>query len=1241
MVKDVVKEVINSGEIEWLLTAIGNVAERIKNARSMKDLFIETGRFLIDYEPSVDQEQFSDDLATVLSKDNMIKLANELNNDSGYTFKERLLSAMNKLMNDYEIPHEVSVFYTKGILKLISEQLSEIAPEKYDRYFQKDWRDEQKRELESISQKIDKISSELQIYKSNSLEIYSADQLDLQLRHQIFNLKMGIDFFDIDDDRFKEEFNRQKYNDVIYVRARCREEAIYCIINELWQCGEKRAIFIVKNKKDWDNLFQMHKNNNIYIPWFYADEIDVIQNNTNIFIYTDETPSFSQNEILLRPRMYHTINSALVRAGMKINNANSLVYETHGLYIPMKKKIYKGQYLKRPEWMEKLPEKVKLTGLLIGQWTDAEGDREIIQELSGMEYNEFIEQISKFSAGEDPFIYIVKQRNSRSYYLASVENTWEYLDISVDNPMWKRFRELFIEVLNESEKLFVYTTQERIVAQIKGEKLFWSSNIRNGMMRSLIMKAYYKNDTEFQSVLDLLIDEVLKYVKCKEQWRYLSNFFTGLCEIAPQIVLERLLKELEDPTGLLDLFEEQTSDYFWGRNDYTDILLGAEEFLVQKEYASKGFEWILKIDNMSYKYTGNLLKDVIGKVLCVWCNFSVFQSTEEKEYAAQMALRYTKNAWDYVYNALPSEGVSICGEIYRPKYRNSVELKDVTISQERATIEKYVSLLVRNADYDLDRWEKLLKIAYKLSENIRNNLFDSMLDKAIQMSELEKIQIKNSIREIIYRHRYFANASWSMGDAQILEYIALLDEIKISTPEYEYEYLFESNKKIILLDPVPQNIEDRRTRNDCKIRTVIKQKLSEFKDRKLDLSILAEVCAKDEKTNLGRYLALYGEANIFDENIFEILYEAQESRIMALDYCYIMSRYDEEALDKSLLKSEKLNYSDKFVAELYYAQALSTRNIPAIDTAPDNIKKIFWKKDRAFLDCNFEWALYECRKYGTVAVYVELLYCANEKFHFKVDELYKYILGINKMECGANRGAIEYYLAELLKPLQENYIDDVEKAHNLAEIEITFGGIIGWDNMICFKNEIKNSPETYAYMASIIFKRDNDDKHKKKTEEQKNYAKIIHHFFDMVEFCPTEKNGIVNTEELEKWVIKFKEILDANDQSSYFGFLLGRLWAYAPIGKDGRYPCEAVRLIIEKYSDEDMLSEYEITVRNQRGVYNPSAGQEEKNIAEKYKENADYLSLKYPNTAKVFYELYRTYMKESENERISAENGYF
>ena len=55
MVKDVVKEVINSGEIEWLLTAIGNVAERIKNARSMKDLFIETGRFLIDYEPSVDQ----------------------------------------------------------------------------------------------------------------------------------------------------------------------------------------------------------------------------------------------------------------------------------------------------------------------------------------------------------------------------------------------------------------------------------------------------------------------------------------------------------------------------------------------------------------------------------------------------------------------------------------------------------------------------------------------------------------------------------------------------------------------------------------------------------------------------------------------------------------------------------------------------------------------------------------------------------------------------------------------------------------------------------------------------------------------------------------------------------------------------------------------------------------------------------------------------------------------------------
>ena len=97
---------------------------------------------------------------------------------------------------------------------------------------------------------------------------------------------------------------------------------------------------------------------NIYIPWFYADEIVSIENNTNIFVFTDEVPSFSDNEIELRPRTYETIRRALTRAGMGVNEANELVSETHGLYIPMKRRIFNGAFLKKPEWIDGLSVKV-------------------------------------------------------------------------------------------------------------------------------------------------------------------------------------------------------------------------------------------------------------------------------------------------------------------------------------------------------------------------------------------------------------------------------------------------------------------------------------------------------------------------------------------------------------------------------------------------------------------------------------------------------------------------------------------------------------------------------------------------------------------------------------------------------------------------------------------------------------------------------------------------------------------
>ncbi len=427
MVEKLIDDIVKTNSTNYLTEAGKRFVSNIKNKNDIKKLLADNRDFFIKYESSADR--MMDDIATVLSDKNLEELAGKLCEDSGYSFKAILIKGLTDCMSEYEIPHEVACLYANRILGAVLHELPQVAPDKYDRYFQSEWRIEQQQAEEQINQKLEKISSQMAVYTAKQMAIYSTDALDLQLKRQTVNPKIGIDFFDIDDDEFINKFNKLKNDEKVCVRARCREEAVYCIINELWKSGEKRPIFVVKSREDWDKLMAVKESGNIYIPWFYADEIISIENNTNIFVFTDEVPSFSDNEIELRPRTYETIRRALTRAGMGVNEANELVSETHGLYIPMKRRIFNGAFLKKPEWIDGLSVKVKATCLLAGQWTDADGDKAVIEELSGCEYEEFIEQITKYAGGEEPFVYIIGKGSEKQYYLASVQNTWEYLDV--------------------------------------------------------------------------------------------------------------------------------------------------------------------------------------------------------------------------------------------------------------------------------------------------------------------------------------------------------------------------------------------------------------------------------------------------------------------------------------------------------------------------------------------------------------------------------------------------------------------------------------------------------------------------------------------------------------------------------------------------------------------------------------------------------------------------------------------
>ena len=135
------------------------------------------------------------------------------------------------------------------------------------------------------------------------------------------------------------------------------------------------------------------------------------------------------------------------------------------VFIPLKKKLFNGAYLKEPRWLNGLHRNIKETALLIGQWTDCDGDKAVIESLSGIKYQDFISEIKEYARDEDPFIHIVDINSTKEYYLASAENAWDYIDVDNDSEIWNIFKDVLLEVINEAEKLFTYSSQEKLVAQ--------------------------------------------------------------------------------------------------------------------------------------------------------------------------------------------------------------------------------------------------------------------------------------------------------------------------------------------------------------------------------------------------------------------------------------------------------------------------------------------------------------------------------------------------------------------------------------------------------------------------------------------------------------------------------------------------------------------------------------------------------------------------------------------------------
>ena len=339
------------------------------------------------------------------------------------------------------------------------------------------------------------------------------------------------------------------------------------------------------------------------------------------------------------------------------------------MYIPLRKKLFNvAEHDNQLEWVKNHSD-VVMAALLCGKWTEATGDVLIFEGLSGKSYEECKKELERYLYMENPFIVHNISRRERNLQLASIEDAWEQLDIYITDELWDKFISLFKEVLIESEPIFEYPFDKHFEAAIYAEKPEWSQTLKRGMIRTLIMRAFYKGHENNQKQIDHVISQVLDTITSKERWGYISQYITDLCEASPESVLKKLKDELEHPQGMVELFEENDGDIITGRHYYTNVLWAVEQLIQQKKYVVQAVEWLWQVDSYNLKYSiSNSPRTVLDIVFCAWLNECAL-SVDDKIRLAEKAIKNYPNAWDIIVSKLPQGTDSISSSLNTPKYR--------------------------------------------------------------------------------------------------------------------------------------------------------------------------------------------------------------------------------------------------------------------------------------------------------------------------------------------------------------------------------------------------------------------------------------------------------------------------------------------------------------------------------------------------------------------------------------------
>lgn len=933
------------------------------------------------------------------------------------------------------------------------------------------------------------------------------------------------------------------------------------------------------------------------------------------------------------PKGYQ-IEETLKQAGYKEERARTLAQKSGGDLNSLLKCLQNLSLM--PEWAQGTDAAELAIAELLGAWReDSEADKGVAEKLSKNAYGEWIGKMREIALRPGtPLI----QRESVWKVVARYEG-WYALGPRLFDEHLDRMRETAVSVLCERDPQFELPPDERYTASIHGKVLTHSRLLRRGLAESLaLLGSHSKALTscsfgKAEATAVLAVREILADADWV-LWASLNDLLPLLAEAAPREFLNAVESALNSEPCPFDTVFTQERAGITGWNYMTGLLWGLETLAWDAEYLTRV---VVILGELAARDPGgnwgNRPANSLAIILLPWLPQTCTPVPKRRAAVATLLNEIPEVAWKLLLDVLPKFHQT-SSYSRKPAWREIIPddwSEGVTRREYREQITAYAELAISAAKQDISKLAELTDRLADLPSPARAQLLAHLRsDTVVSMSQPDRLPLWTKLVDLVSRHKKFADAKWAMKPEVVNEIVAVAESLAPDAPIYRHQRLF-SERDSDLYEEKGNYEEQRKALDERRQKAVYEIFVAGGVG-----TVLEFAKAVESPWRVGFAFGVIA-ANDVDEDILPALLESQTKPLAQFAGGFVWGRFRAQEwqwIDQIDTSQWLPTQKGQLLAYLPFASDTWKRAAQLLggEESP------YWSKTNAnpyAAEKGLELAIDRLVEHGRPQAAIR---CLERLLHDKQPLDSQQAIRVLQAVLHSPEDAHSmdaHAIVEVIQALQD---DPDTNPDDLFQVEWAFLPLLDRHHSASPKlleQRLADDPVFFCEVIRLVFRSKNDHLPvEEPTEQRKNIATNAYRLLSEWRTPPgSQKDGTFNGEVLTAWLENVKTACMESGHLEVALMMIGHVLIHTPPDPDGLWLHHSAATALNAKDTTDMRDGFRTELFNSRDVHSWTAGREERELAKKYRTQAEEVEVRgYHRLASSLRELAVSYDRDAERE---------